>query len=164
MTDHVLIGKQRLKPKVRTMDTLNTTAADHPTMFPVVPLPVAPSGKPHGEAEPLPMFPDELEAANEHHWANLTAEDCEHLTAPHRFPEPCPWCGGRYLHNPLCDELRASWEPTLPFGKHKGKPLSAVPRDYLGWVTSCGAGISDELRDSIKLRLQGDPDEERAKQ
>ncbi len=102
-----------------------------------------------------PMFPDESDAANEFYWVNISDADREYLTGPRKFPAPCPWCGGRYRHNSSCNELRASWELTLPFGKHKGKPLSAVPHEYLEWLASCSAGISDELCESIKLQLQG---------
>ena len=103
---------------------------------------------------------DESDAANEFHWANLSDCDRDYLTGPRVYPSPCPWCGGRYRHNRLCDALRASWEPSLPFGMYKGKPLSAVPREYLEWLVSCSAGISGELRNSIKLRLQGDRSDE----
>ena len=107
------------------------------------------------EFEITPMFPDESDAANEFYWANISDSDHDYLTGPRNYSAPCPWCGGRYRHSRLCDELRASWEPVLPFGMHKGKPLSDVPRDYLEWLASCSAGISDELCESIKIRLQG---------
>jgi hypothetical protein len=38
---------------------------------------------------------------------------------------------------------------TMPFGKHKGSPLSAVPGDYLTWL----AGKLDELRDPFRTAL-----------
>ena len=114
-----------------------------------------PDSADRAEFEITPMFPDESDAANEFYWVNLSDTDRDYLTGPRKFPAPCPWCGGACHHNRLCDELRTSWEPTLPFGKHKGKPLSAIPREYLEWLASCSAGISDELCDSIKLQLQG---------
>jgi hypothetical protein len=104
------------------------------------------------------FFPDDSEsdAINELHWATLSDSDHEYLTGPRDLPSPCPWCRGRYLHHHLCDELRASWEPTMPFGKHRGKPLSAIPRSYLVWLSSCDIEFSPELRDSIKLYLPED--------
>lgn len=38
---------------------------------------------------------------------------------------------------------------TMPFGKHKGSPLSAVPAEYLTWL----AGKLDELRDPFRTAL-----------
>jgi len=70
---------------------------------------------------------------NEQRWASTSAEDFAYLTGPRNYPGPCPWCGGRLRHNPRCDELRASWEPEMPIGRHKGKRVSEVPRDELEW-------------------------------
>ena len=112
------------------------------------------------EFEITQMFPDESDAANEFYWANISDSDREYLTGPRKFPAPCPWCGGIYRHNSSCDELRASWELILPFGMHKGKPLSEVPHDYLEWLASCSAGISAELCESIKLQLKESSNED----
>lgn len=68
-------------------------------------------------------------------------------------PLSCCWCGGRLVHNPMCDDLRRSWEPTLPFGKHKNKPLSVVPVDYLQWLANSDR-ISAELQCAIQLHLE----------
>jgi hypothetical protein len=43
----------------------------------------------------------------------------------------------------------------MPFGKHKGKRLREVPRDYLEWLRAAD-GIAPELRDAIEVRLQED--------
>lgn len=67
-------------------------------------------------------------------WECLYPEDYARLTAPVEVPRPCTWCGGRNHHHPLCDELRASWEVTMPFGKHKGIPVKDIPTDYLKWL------------------------------
>lgn len=102
------------------------------------------------EAEPpVPNDPDD----SEFYWANISAGERQYLTAPRQSPEPCPWCGGRYKHNPTCDELRLSWEPTLPFGKHRGKPLSQIPRDYLEWLRTAD-GIATDLREAISIELK----------
>ena len=41
----------------------------------------------------------------------------------------------------------------MPFGKHKGKRLSAIPRDYLEWIVK-REGISAELQEAIQLHLR----------
>jgi DNA polymerase-3 subunit epsilon len=41
----------------------------------------------------------------------------------------------------------------MPFGKHQGKPLSEVPRDYVAWLASSGAfdkPDNSQLRDSFE--------------
>jgi hypothetical protein len=86
-------------------------------------------------------------------WSQLLPGDYRYLTAARVSPLPCPWCGGRLVHNRLCDALRRSWEPTLRFGKHAGKRLSEVPRDYLEWLAAAG-GIDSELSDAIRFHLQ----------
>lgn len=88
-------------------------------------------------------------------WDWLHPEDYARITAPHVVPAPCPWCGGRYRHNPLCDELRASWEVVMPFGKHKGTPIRDVPRDYLTWLTQ-RSDVRGELREEIEHVLRGE--------
>lgn len=94
------------------------------------------------------------DATNEFYWANLSDRDRDYLLGPRNYPAPCPWCGGRLRHNRLCDALRASWGPLLPFGKHKGKPLPTVPRGYLEWLAGCADGIGGDLRDAIKFQLE----------
>jgi DNA polymerase-3 subunit epsilon len=45
----------------------------------------------------------------------------------------------------------------MPFGKHKGKPLSAVPPDYLDWLINRD-GIPVDLQEAIWLRLRQEED------
>jgi len=85
-------------------------------------------------------------------WQNIKTVDLDYLTAPRRHPDACPWCGGRLNHNPLCDDLRAGWEPTISFGKYKGKKLSEVPDDYLHWLAEQPGGVPDDLRAAIRDR------------
>jgi uncharacterized protein (DUF3820 family) len=40
----------------------------------------------------------------------------------------------------------------MPFGKHKGRPISAVPVDYLYWLMARG-GLDSELKEAINQRL-----------
>ena len=72
-----------------------------------------------------------------------------------RYPGPCPFCGGRNHHSKLCLELWESWQPTLPFGKHAGKWLSEVPKDYLRWLLRNSSSLDSELRTAIEERIQG---------
>lgn len=88
---------------------------------------------------------------SEFYLANISAADLHYLTGPRQHPAPCPWCGGRLRHSPRCDDLRLSWEPSLRFGKHKGKPLSLVPLDYLEWLRP---KVDGELADAIALHLE----------
>ena len=74
------------------------------------------------------------DAGWEWYWDNLHDADREYLTTPRDYPTPCPWCGGRLIHTEACRELRASWWPVMPFGRHKGTPLPLVPRRYLQWL------------------------------
>ena len=105
------------------------------------------------DCEPFPRFPDESDADNEFCWSQLPDWDREYLTSPRDYPAPCPWCSGRLHHSPQCDELRAGWEVSIPFGKWKGKPLSQVPSDYLEWLLGNTDSIDAELRDAILRRL-----------
>ncbi len=61
------------------------------------------------------------------------------------------------MHNPHCDQLRRSWEMTMPFGKHKGKRISAVPPDYLDWLVNRD-GIPADLQEAIQVRLRQEED------
>lgn len=42
---------------------------------------------------------------------------------------------------------------TMPWGKHKGKPLDQVPPDYLRWAITNASIMSDELRAAIEQQL-----------
>ena len=41
----------------------------------------------------------------------------------------------------------------MPWGKHKGKPLDQVPRDYLNWAVRNADHMSPELRAQIEQNL-----------
>jgi hypothetical protein len=43
---------------------------------------------------------------------------------------------------------------TLPFGKHKGQPLSSVPGSYLWWLLEDCDSLSDDLRVVIEVELR----------
>jgi hypothetical protein len=72
-----------------------------------------------------------------------------------RHPGPCPFCGGRARHGALCRELRGSWEPALRFGKHRGRRLSAVPKDYLKWLLQ-NADLQPDLRGDVEEALNNE--------
>jgi len=90
----------------------------------------------------------EMASYHEQCWRQMEARDYHYATKPRPVPDACPWCGGRLVHNPLCDDLRRSWEPTMPFGKYKGRPLSQVPPDYLNWLLARG-GLDAQLQEAI---------------
>jgi hypothetical protein len=79
---------------------------------------------------------DAFVAYSESCWREVYQHDADYLASPRQYPTPCPWCKGRLVHSTLCDELQRSWEPALPWGKHKGKALSDVPADYLRWLAA----------------------------
>ena len=112
---------------------------------------------PDVQVEPKEQDPRDFDSVEytEFCWLQISPEDYSYLTAPRNYPLPCPWCSGRLRHNRLCDVLRRSSQPTLPFGKHKGTPLSEVPSDYLEWFASAD-GIDWDLRDAIHFHLQSE--------
>jgi uncharacterized protein (DUF3820 family) len=65
----------------------------------------------------------------------------------------CYFCGGITVHSQHCRELHLAWEMKMPFGKHKGTPLSHVPRSYLHWLLRNHV-LQDELRIAIEAALQ----------
>jgi hypothetical protein len=85
-------------------------------------------------------------------WSQMQPEDLAYVTGPRHYPEPCPWCGGRYRHNPVCVAL--DWEPRLTFGKHKGKRVSETPVDYLAWLKANSNSLNGELRAAIDDALR----------
>lgn len=91
--------------------------------------------------------------ASEFYWSQISKADHSYLLGPRDYPPACAWCGGRMVHNPLCDELRQSWEPIVLFGKHLGRRVSEVPGDYLSWLV-CHARIKGELREAIRRQLK----------
>jgi hypothetical protein len=83
--------------------------------------------------------------------AVMLPADFAYAYGPRPHPEPCPWCGGRLRHNPLCVVL--TWLPVLRFGRHRGKRLDEVPKDYLQWLLRRGEHLSVELREDIRRFL-----------
>ena len=83
-------------------------------------------------------------------------DDRAEYLGPHRRPEPCPWCGGRQVHNPLCVALCDDWALLMPFGKHKGRAVRDLDPDYLVWLVRSGAELGDELRREIERVLQNE--------
>ncbi len=82
-------------------------------------------------------------------WPELFPADLEYLLGPREYPRPCPWCGGRTCHSQMCDELRQSWLPVMPFGKHCGTRIDQIPRSYLAWMLK-NADLPCDLREGIK--------------
>jgi uncharacterized protein (DUF3820 family) len=56
------------------------------------------------------------------------------------------------MHTTPCIELRKSWLPVTPFGKHRGQPLNAVPVDYLEWIVE-NLTLSGELLEAIQSTI-----------
>ena len=77
----------------------------------------------------------------------IDVDDYLDLIRPRNIPEPCPCCGLRLRHTPICDELR--WRGTLPFGKHKGKQFHSIPQSYLHWLLDNKIHLPDDLRQEI---------------
>ena len=116
--------------------------------------------------EPWP--PDVTDDVNKWHWENITSADRDYLLGPRNWPAPCPWCGGRSVHRPACNELRREWVPIIPLGKHRGRRTDELPADYIDWILTRQVGseaFRDELRrwrendrtDSPEMRARGDP-------
>lgn len=49
----------------------------------------------------------------------------------------------------LHEAMTARPPATMPFGKHKGKKVSDLPRHYIEWALENMTGLSDELRDAM---------------
>ena len=43
----------------------------------------------------------------------------------------------------------------MPFGKHKGKLVSELPRDYIEWALANMTGLRDELREAMEKAYNG---------
>ncbi|HVA50207.1 MAG TPA: DUF3820 family protein [Pirellulales bacterium] len=103
--------------------------------------------------EGIYLWPDEPTAADLGPFALLDDTDGEYLLGRHRYPEPCGFCGGRCWHNPNCVALCDEWLISMPFGKHKGKPVASLDHDYLAWLLKCGMELNAELRREIERVL-----------
>lgn len=99
--------------------------------------------------------PDAAPGATEWDWFEQVAEtDRAYLLGPRWIPDPCTWCGGRLSHHRLCVTLGDDWAVSMPFGKHKGKPVRNVERRYLTWVLRSRMTLAVELREEIERVLQ----------
>ena len=96
----------------------------------------------------LPAQPEDgpSEDDNDFYFSQLEDRDKEYLEAGVGECPPCGFCGGRKKHNPDC--VAHEWETVVPFGKHKGKPLSQVPLEYLAWMCNM-----DNLRSEFVRQL-----------
>lgn len=86
---------------------------------------------------------------NEENWRSISRADRDYLLAQRDWPDPCPWCGGRLVHPPVCDELRREWVPSIPFGKHRGRRADELPADYIDWILSRGVG-TEAFRNQLR--------------
>jgi hypothetical protein len=135
---------QHKEPSALTVDLAATTEPSDASLIPC---------QADGGGNNQLAAPAEFTAYSESCWSEVFPDVYRFLTGPRSYPSPCPWCGGRLVHNHLCDDLRASLLPKMPFGKHKGKPLNAVPVDYLKWIASTDR-FGAELREAIRDYLQ----------
>jgi hypothetical protein len=106
-----------------------------------------------GDRAAKPVGEQSFSSYSDSCWSQVSVPDYRDLTTKRNYPPPCRWCGGRLVHNRLCDWLCQSWQPTLPFGKHKGKRLSDVPIDYLQWLAQ-KLDIEPNLRETIQCHIQ----------
>ncbi|MBW3600620.1 MAG: hypothetical protein KY475_25575 [Planctomycetes bacterium] len=83
----------------------------------------------------------------------LDPVDYAALSAPAARPDRCPWCGGIWRHSHPCEELQRDWLTPFPWGRHKGKPLSGVPADYLRWALA-KPDLMQELRRDIDREVE----------
>jgi uncharacterized protein (DUF3820 family) len=101
-----------------------------------------------------PDDPEQVEA-DEFYWDQLTRVDCEYLTGPRRWPEPCTSCGGRLNHSGACEEQILSMK--VPFGKHAGKTVLEAPQDHVLWLLKL-KNLPDDVRQAIQLRFEKEAD------
>ena len=80
---------------------------------------------------------------NETAWCSMADEDVDYAINPRPPMQQCPWCRRWLGHSQACIDLRRSWIPEWPFGKHKGLKINKLPRDYLQW-----AWDADDIRDA----------------
>lgn len=104
----------------------------HKKEFAPPPLKCPPPRPEHGAVSPNRF--NHVDDYNEQCWQQLSEQDYDYLVGPRHYPAACPWCGGRLIHSEACEELRASWEPVMPYGRYKGWKISKVPDDYKAWL------------------------------
>jgi hypothetical protein len=71
-----------------------------------------------------------------------------------RHPPQCYFCKGRHAHNPNCYAVRWAFQLKMPFGKHKGKPLGEVPKDYLQWLLRKADRMDSDTREAVEIVLK----------
>jgi hypothetical protein len=98
--------------------------------------------------------------ANEFYWRQIEPAERQYLLGARHWPEACPWCGGRQHHSTMCDELHERWAIRLNFGKHKGKRIQDVPRDYLRWLLGARTISDRDLRRGIRRLLEREDNEQ----
>jgi predicted DNA-binding transcriptional regulator AlpA len=59
----------------------------------------------------------------------------------------------QHTPDPAPAALQPASEPYMSFGEHSGKPMSAVPTDYLAWAFTKASRIADEERNQIGHEL-----------
>ena len=59
--------------------------------------------------------------------------------------------------NPFTEDNGASQvgDMVFPFGKHKGKHLSEVPKEYMQWCLSNMNRLDPKLREAMQVMVQG---------
>jgi hypothetical protein len=70
-------------------------------------------------------------------------------------------CVQRYLERGGVDDVASAIEAmnrprilaALPFGRHRGQPLSAVPADYLEWLLRNTDGTSQDVALTVRSEL-----------
>jgi hypothetical protein len=117
----------------------------------LTPEPEGVSHQPQG-ASPRFLLPSLADDANEWYWLHLRDADRDYLLAPRDWPDPCPWCGGRLIHSPACNDLRREWVPAMPFGKHRGRRVDELPADYIDWLLAREVGSRAFREDLRKWR------------
>lgn len=63
----------------------------------------------------------------------------------------CPHCGGFNNYHPQEIDPLTNCHWKMPFGKHKGEKLSAIPDDYLGW---CIENFEKKMRDRFLIEAK----------
>jgi hypothetical protein len=97
---------------------------------------------------PAPLEPEPIDW-----WDHITDADREYLLGPRQYPPWCFICGGRWHHSKACQELRDEWAPRMPWGKHKGRKVCELPRDYCRWLVQAGARPRDaEVVEAVEER------------
>jgi hypothetical protein len=110
--------------------------------------------RPFSDAPPPEPESQEWIDENEANWCDARDDDIDYLLRPPNWPTSrCLYCDGYLVHSEDCKELRESWLPALAFGKHKGKRLKEVPKDYLRWLMKSDAIKDVDVRKAARSVL-----------